>query len=97
MRDYKIFLIHWFNFLDALLTLIFVTFWLVEEANPIMRAFLDVGPLTFLFVKFLLVAWAIEYLDKKLDAARNLVLVFILSGFMALTAWHIFGLVLIAG
>ena len=93
MRGYKIILIHLLNFLDAVLTLIAVKIFGVEEANPFMREALHMGPIIFLASKFVILTVALEYLNKQDFRLRPIVFTVLLCCFLILTAWHVFGLV----
>lgn len=92
MRGHKIILIHLLNFLDAVLTLIAVEIFGVEEANPFMREALHVGPIVFLLAKFTVLTAALEYLNAQQFRLKSLVLTALLCCFLTLTAWHVFGL-----
>jgi hypothetical protein len=91
LLDYKLITIHILNFADAVLTLIAILHFGVEEANPLMREALNIGPLTFLLAKFSLVGFAVEYLAATDFPNKNLVVTALLVGFLTLTAWHLFG------
>ena len=75
MSDKKVkilvFLLIFLNLLDMIITLITVDLGIGEEANPIMRFFLDLGSQYFILVKLLAVSLAsvVFWLNRELKIA----------------------------
>ena len=69
-------LIFGLNLLDGLLTLLWVNTGVAEEVNPIMAAWLDLGPLYFLSIKVFLVTGLLFFVHRFYNnlLARALVL-----------------------
>ena len=74
------------NLIDGLLTLIWVSTGIAEEANPIMAAWLEIGPLYFLSVKLTLVTGLLFFIHRFYSnlLARGLVLLVFLAYLMVL-------------
>ena len=87
--DYRVILIHIFNFTDAVLTLFAVKKG-VEEANPVMNFFLAESPELFLLVKFFLLTICIEYLHVRLKGKARVVLTLLLAVFLSVTSWLLY-------
>lgn len=88
--------IHITNFLDALLTLCAVSVG-VEEANPFLSWSFQYSSTTFLVVKFVVVAFAVTYLDVELRPPRYWVFSAILAVLCITLCWHAYGFLVLTG
>jgi hypothetical protein len=77
-------LCHVCNFLDAVMTLRAVNQG-AKELNPIMAWTLEQSPGFFLFIKFLLFSYAIDFIAKR--SPKLLILVGVV--FLSVVAWHV--------
>ena len=77
-------LAHLGNFADACLTLYAVSRGAVE-LNPLMAVLIDFSPFAFLAVKFILFAFAVDFMSKlKPDYLKWVAVMYLL-----VTAWHL--------
>jgi hypothetical protein len=90
MMDKKLRYLGWFllahlgNFLDGCLTTFAVSRG-AQELNPLMAVLLDSSPFIFLSVKFVLFAFAIDFISKfKPDYLKLVATMYLL-----VTAWHL--------
>ena len=78
-------LCHLCNFLDAVMTLNAIERG-AEELNPFMAYTLEKSPGLFLFVKFLIFSYAIDFISKRSPKLLPLVG----AVFLSVVAWHIY-------
>tara|TARA_R110000824_G_scaffold186881_1_gene368110 strand:+ start:3696 stop:3986 length:291 start_codon:yes stop_codon:yes gene_type:complete len=90
MMDEKLRYLGWFllahlgNFLDGCLTLLAVSRG-AEELNPFMAILIESSPFAFLAVKFILFAFAIDFISKF----KPNYLKWVATMYLLVTAWHL--------
>ena len=89
--DHRVLLLHVLNFLDAIFTLIAIKAG-VPEANPFMAFVLSMSPELFLFVKFSVLTFGIEFLRRNLVKSYDVVMSALLVVFLTVVAWHVYWL-----
>ena len=92
MSDSRIAAMHIANFFDGTMTAMLLTLG-YEEANPTVRMLWDYGYGPYSTVKFLLVAIAIEFLDRHLRGRARSILTILLGVLGAVVCWHLSWLV----
>ncbi len=85
-----------FSAMDALLTLYLINHGAIE-INPIMAFYLDVGPYTFLFVKYALTSTGViillfsqNFFLKTIRVNAGILLYFVLAVFLGVFSWQIY-------
>lgn len=88
-----VFSAHILNFIDAVLTLHFLTAG-VEEANPFLASLYEISPAFFLIAKFLLVVFGVEVLHRHVKGKKRVAL---LGGvcllFTCVIVWQLAGVI----
>ena len=98
MAFYLIVLLHVFNVFDGLATIYVVGAGLAEEANPVMRFFLDIGPVPFMLAKLILVSVStyVLWLFRSRTVAK-VGLLFSTAVYGAVCLHHVFHLIIFYG
>ena len=85
-----------FSVMDALLTLYLINHGAIE-INPIMAFYLDVGPYTFLFVKYALTCTGViillfsqNFFLKTIRVNAGILLYLVLAAFLGVLSWQIY-------
>ena len=88
-----VYLAHVLNFVDAVLTLHFLTVG-VEEINPLLEAMYKISPGLFVIVKFGLILFGVEVLRRHLKNSKRLAaLVAVNLLFLGVVTWQLAGVI----
>ena len=89
-------LIHSFNWLDAVLSIAWLTRG-VEEVNPVMDLLFRISPGLFVVVKLVLITVGVEVIRRYAEPSISRVLLYgICLIFAAVVAWHFAGAIIIS-
>ena len=90
-----VYLIHFFNWLDAVLSVSWLTRG-VEEANPLMDLMFQISPGLFIVTKLCLVTVAVEVIHYRAKPPLSKFLLYgICLVFAAVIAWHFAGAIIV--
>ena len=88
MTDSRIATMHMMNFFDGTMTAMLLTLG-HEEANPVVRMLWEFGYGPYATIKFVLVALAIQFLDRHLAGRYRSVLTVLLGVLGGICCWHL--------